>query len=132
MWWHRIFLLIFTFAIVLSLSISSQATDGLDIASNLAGQYKLEGTNPNGGQYQGTAEITENGETYQIRWKIGPNETYKGIGILQEDVLAVSFESGQVSGVVVYQIQEKPKLVGQWALMGDRKIQAETLTKQKP
>jgi hypothetical protein len=103
----------------------------LDIASDLTGQYRVEGTNPSGRQYQGTAEITENGETYQIRWNIGPNETYEGVGILQEDALAVSFQSGQVSGVVVYQIQEGPKFVGRWAVMGDRKIKTETLTKQE-
>lgn len=131
MFWKRLFLLILGFGLVFSLSISSQATDGLDMASDLTGQYRVEGTNPSGGQYEGTAEITENGETYQIRWNIGSNETYEGIGIVQEDVLAVSFQSEQVSGVVVYQIQEEPKFVGRWAVMGDRNIQTETLTKKE-
>ena len=96
---------------------------------HISGKYTVEGLNPDGGTYRGTAEIAKKGDTYTIDWLIGSAEKYKGIGIRQGDVLAVSYVSNAISGVVVYKI-EKGKLVGQWAIQGGNgKIQTETLTK---
>jgi hypothetical protein len=113
--------------LVLVLPVQAIAADKADIT----GKFTVEGTTPDGNAYQGTAEITKKGDTYQINWTIGVNETYEGVGILEGDTFAVSFSSGGVSGVVAYRVEKGPKLVGKWAVQGgDGKVQRETLTKQ--
>lgn len=110
---------------VAALSMGAAAQDPVDIT----GRYAVAGTNPDGGMYQGTAEISKRGATYRIRWVIGVSETYEGVGILEGDVLAVSFSSGTTSGVVLYRV-EKGKLTGRWAVLGGDAVYRETLTRQ--
>jgi hypothetical protein len=111
--------------LVAALAMAAVADDPVDIT----GRYAVVGTNPDGGTYQGTAEISKRGATYRIRWVIGVNETYEGVGILEGDVLAVSFSSGTTSGVVLYRV-EKAKLSGRWALLGSDAVHSETLNRQ--
>jgi len=96
---------------------------------NITGKYTVEGTNPEGGTYEGSAEITKKGDTYEVAWVIAGNEEYRGVGILQGNTLSVAYANNAVSGVVVYRIEKGPKLVGEWAILGGNgKIQKETLT----
>jgi hypothetical protein len=98
------------------------AADKVDIA----GKYACEGTNPAGKAYKGTVEITKVGDAYRLDWSLGGGaETYDGIGILEGDVLAVSWGAG----VVVYKV-EKGKLLGKWTTPDAKgKVFTETLTK---
>ena len=41
------------------------------------GNYRVQGTNPNGRTYLCTLTIERSGPLYQVRWKIG-KDTYKG------------------------------------------------------
>jgi hypothetical protein len=111
--------------LVAALSLAAAAQNPVDIA----GRYSVVGVNPDGGMYQGRAEISKRGATYRIRWVIGVSETYEGVGILEGDVLAVSFSSGTSSGVVVYRV-DKGKLLGRWALLGSDAVHSETLTRE--
>jgi hypothetical protein len=96
---------------------------------DIAGSYEAKGINPNGGTYEATVEIKKNGDTYTIKWDItGANETYEGIGILEGDVLSVSYKSGDATGVVAYKVS-KGKLDGKWS-PGDGKVYTETLKKK--
>jgi hypothetical protein len=93
--------------------------------TDIAGKYTCEGTNPQGQTYKGTVEITKVGDTYKLVWAIGNAETWDGVGILEGDVLAVSF----ASGVVVYKV-EKGKMTGKWTVKeANGKVFSETLTK---
>src|SRR5262245_14578059 len=86
-------------------------------APNIVGNYKCEGTNPDGQVYKGTVQIKKDGDAYAVTWAIGQGDNYKGIGILEGNVLAVSYYGG-ITGVVVYRVEKGGKLVGKWALVG--------------
>ncbi len=110
-------------------TVSQANTDDIDIT----GEYQVEGSYAQD-DYQGTAKITQKGETYQIKWIIEDGlQTYQGTSIRKDDVLAVSFKDEQRSGIAVYEIkegQQGPKLVGEWAFMGNMMLKKETLTKE--
>jgi hypothetical protein len=111
-------------SVVMVLAVASGcfAADKVDIA----GKWKCKGTNPNGKEYEGTVEITKDGDTYKVAWTLGGGaDNYDGVGILEGDVLAVSFGDG----VVVYKI-EKDKMSGKWTTPDSKgKVFTETLTK---
>src|SRR5262245_494504 len=109
-------------AVVLVLVGGGFAADKVDIA----GKWKCKGTNPEGKDYEGTVEITKDGDAYKVAWSLKDGaETSDGIGILKGDVFAVSFGEG----VVAYKV-EKDKLSGKWTLPESKgKVYTETLTK---
>src|SRR5262245_47398866 len=74
-------LMIGCLAIVALWSLPTAAVRGEEKV-DIEGNYEGKGTNPNGGTYEATVEIKKNGDTYAIKWDIGGNETYEGIGIL--------------------------------------------------
>jgi hypothetical protein len=93
---------------------------------DITGDYKCEGTNPEGKTYRGTVEITKKGDAYLLKWTLNAGDTYAGVGILEGDVLGVSYPGG----VIVYRVTKGGKLVGKWALAeGKGKAYAETLIK---
>lgn len=97
---------------------------------DITGRYKCEGASPGGQAYRGTVEISKKGDTYALKWAFGPGETYQGVGILEGNVLAVSYSGTGFTGVVVYKVEKGPKLVGRWAFAGGKgTVQTETLTK---
>lgn len=51
----------------------------------LEGEYRLTGTNPGSSDrtYGGTVEIRRSGESYRLRWKIGPEQSQDGQGPLE-------------------------------------------------
>jgi Caspase domain len=75
------------------------------------GNYRVQGTNPNGSTYQGTLTIERSGPLYQVRWKIG-KDTYEGQGTLNGSTLTVDW--GQPDPVI-YQVMNDGTLEGTWA-----------------
>ena len=99
-------------------------------AADITGTYSCAGKNPDGKGYSGKVEITKNGDTFRIKWTLVSTESYEGIGILANDVLAVAFSVDNKAGVVSYKV-EKGKLVGKWAVAdGKGTVYTETLTKE--
>jgi hypothetical protein len=98
----------------------------------LTGVYACEGNGPNNVSYHGTVEILRHESTYQVRWSISSAEEYLGIGVLNGDVLAVSYFGG-APGVVVYRVEQNaqgPRLVGQWTVVeAAGQVFVETLTR---
>ena len=81
------------------------------VSRELAGDYSVIGTNPNGSRYQGLVAITHEGrDRYSFRWVIG-KDTFRGQGTLVGKTLTV--EWGDVSPVV-YQVMENGTLDGLW------------------
>lgn len=78
--------------------------------NQLAGNYYLEGKNPDGTVYTGKVTINDKINHYEIIWKIG-NQTYYGAGILDEMIFRVQWERG----LVTYIIKEDGSLDGSWA-----------------
>jgi len=105
----------------------SLAFTATTFADDVVGTYKCEGGSGDT-KYSGTVTIAKKGDAYQVTWKLGGDENYKGIGVLQGDVLAVSYY-GSMSGVVAYKV-EGDKLTGKWTMVkGDGTVSTETLTK---
>jgi hypothetical protein len=89
-----------------------------------AGEYRVEGTNPGGGSaYRGTVSVTKTGETYGVVWEI-QGQRYVGTGIGNKDFLAVSYRSGNETGLALYG-EEAGGWVGIWAYQGGRNVGAE-------
>ena len=76
-----------------------------------AGNYRVQGTNPNGSAYQGTLTIERSGPLYLVRWKIG-KDTYEGQGTLNGSTLAIDW--GQPDPVI-YQVMNDGTLEVTWA-----------------
>ena len=97
---------------------------------DLAGVYRCEGVNPDGRTYRGVVEISKDDKTYRVRWTLGQGGTSVGVGMVQGDVLAVSYYTGQNVGLVMYRIDKGIQLTGEWAVLGaDGQLRPETLTK---
>jgi len=99
----------------------------------IVGNYAVKGTNPDGKEYKGTAEITKDGDAYYVKWTIG-KESHVGVGILDGDKLSVCWlvgEGGSGLGIVVYKVNKDGKLVGKWVAMGRKDLLEETLTPEK-
>lgn len=108
----------------LALAMTSPAT-----AADVSGRYTCEGDNGYGSKYTGTVTITKKDDTYRVVWKLGDKVTYFGLGIVQSDVLAVSYYDTKL-GVIAYKIESDSKLVGKRAMVkGDGTVSTETLTR---
>lgn len=71
-------------------------------AADPVGTYQIEGSNPGGqGKYKGTVLVTKTGETYSVVWVVGSTR-YVGTGIGNKDFLAVSYKSGNDTGLALY------------------------------
>lgn len=94
----RLLLAAFAAALLLLLPREGRADDPI------AGLYEVQGTNTAGGKYAGVAQITANGETYEIVWKIG-STGYRGLGVATSTGLAFAFSGAGFTGanVVLYE-----------------------------
>lgn len=111
-------------------------TEELEGAVGLQGSYRIVRSTVPGqkGGYSGTVNITPNGDTYVLEWKLNSGENYKGVGIRQGDVLAVGWSVGakagqQAASVATY----RPKgagLEGVWGMPGLKRLGSETLAKE--
>jgi hypothetical protein len=118
---NRLFLLA-GLILAMVLPLDAQGTDP-------SGNYRCDGTSPDGAAYRALVQIARNGDTYLLRW-VTPNGVASiGIGVVKENTLSVAF-FGVSAGVVVYQLDGNKPLTGQWTdLQGDGQIYKETLTK---
>jgi hypothetical protein len=100
-------------------------------ARDLHGTYDSEGTDLDGRRYRGTVVIAKHGDVYYLQWKFAARLSALGIGIVTNDMLAVSYY-GRSLGVAVYEI-DGSRLVGRWAESGSggstATIFSETLTR---
>jgi len=88
------------------------------------GEYTVKGTNPgNGGSYSGTVTVEKTGQTYKVVWTIGSTR-YIGTGIGNKDFIAVSYRSGNSSGLALYGAKGD-NWDGVWAYSGSKQIGTE-------
>jgi hypothetical protein len=69
-------------------------------AADPLGTYDVQGTSPDGSKYTGTATVTQTGQTYKVIWLIG-SDKYTGTAIGNKEFLAVSYTSGNESGLAL-------------------------------
>lgn len=98
---------------------SNSASNPATPAADIAGNYSVVGSNPNGSPYKGELAVIKHGDVYQFRWNAG--RQYDGIGVPNGSVVAVAFtegSNGQGCGVVSYQILSGGTLDGRWGYWG--------------
>ena len=101
-------------------------------AGDLAGHYRIEGTNPDGrGMYRGQAVVTHTGAAYQVTWQIGTTR-YIGTGIQQAGVFSVMFQPERAPpGIAAYEVGVDGILTGTWTTLGGKMLGTETWTIDK-
>lgn len=85
------------------------------------GRYWVRGTNPNGSTYSGEVRVTRTGDTYRVVWDIG-RQTYTGTGIGDDDFIAVSYRTGNQTGIALYGRKSGGRWEGVWTYAGGRDI----------
>lgn len=109
------------------------------------GTYKVQGSNPDGTTYTGLVQVTRNGETYNVVWKIGDTE-FVGTGLgakfigekfqmgpasAEDSALSVGYISGRSFGMAMYFKQPDETWLGVWTFGGSDKSAPEVWTPAK-
>ncbi|HXF29010.1 MAG TPA: hypothetical protein VN457_04110 [Chlamydiales bacterium] len=109
-------------AVLSSLFLLSTSAAYCDATVSLkTGTYDLKGNGDGSEQmaYGGKVYISPMGKNYKVNWAVGQsgNQTHYGIGILEQNVLSVSFYAprGYFTGTVAYLVNPDGTLVGKWA-----------------
>lgn len=109
----------------LILAITAAAT-----AQDIGGFYDVTGTNLDGSQYAGTAEIAGLSETTcAIEWTTGET-TSSGICMRNGIAFAAAHSQNDALGLLIYEIQQDGSMIGYWTLAGQDGAGTETLTPQ--
>jgi hypothetical protein len=88
------------------------------------GEYVVEGTDAaNGNAYSATVTVERTGDTYRVTWLVGSTR-YDGTGIGDKNFLAVSYRSGNVTGLALYGAKGDG-WEGIWAYAGGRRLGTE-------
>jgi hypothetical protein len=93
--------------------------------SDLAGDYNVTGTNPNGSAYKAELSINPKAGGYKFAWS---NNT-SGFGIKQGDTVSVGI-GGSRCAFVAYEIKPDGMLDGAWGGYGSDKTGTEKATKK--
>ena len=98
-------------------------------AADPVGTYDVEGANPGGGgQYHGTVTVEKTGETYRVVWIVGSTR-YVGTGIGNKEFIAVSYRSGNDTGLALYGA-DGGHWTGIWTYAGGRQVGPEAWKRQ--
>lgn len=98
-------------------------------AADPVGKYDVAGANPGGGdKYHGTVTVEKTGDTYRVVWVVGGTR-YIGTGIGNKDFLAVSYRSGNDTGLALYG-SDGGNWAGIWTYAGGREVGPEMWKRQ--
>jgi hypothetical protein len=87
-------------------------------AQNIGGRYRIEGTNPNGSRYAGTAVVTLTSDTTcRIVWDTGG--TSNGICMRNGDTFAAGYVLQGKPGLVIYRLSGDGSMRGIWTIAGE-------------
>ena len=93
---------------------------------HLASHYSASGTNPDGSQYTGAADVNVISDTtFSIIWKI-EGERYEGFGMRLNDSLAATYMINGEPGLIIYKVDGNG-LTGAWAIRGHDGVGTEHL-----
>lgn len=99
------------------------------LAADPVGKYDVEGANPGGnGKYRGTVTVEKTGDTYRVVWVVSGTR-YIGTGIGNKDFLAVSYRSGNDTGLALYG-SDGGNWSGIWTYAGGREVGPEIWKRQ--
>ena len=101
----------------------------LAFAGDPVGRYSVVGSNPgNKGRYSGTVTVERTGETFRVTWDIG-SQTFVGTGIGSDKGFAVSYRSGNQTGLAIYGAKGD-NWEGVWTYTGGQDIGGEAWTRR--
>jgi hypothetical protein len=102
---------------------------GPALAQDIGGNYTVEGKNPDGSTYSGTATIEgTTGGNCAINWSIGNGQASQAFCMRQNNVLSGAYILGDAIGIVVYQLGNGGELEGTWSIAGKEGVGVERLT----
>ncbi|HEV7264657.1 MAG TPA: hypothetical protein VGN83_07055 [Falsiroseomonas sp.] len=82
------------------------------------GLYDVTGTNLDGTEYTGIAQIRAVGmNSFLIRWRTG-NEVVDGMGMASGRTVAVTYGAAQRPGIGIYTINPDGSMDGEWTIVG--------------
>jgi hypothetical protein len=90
------------------LALHARAADAP--AGAIEGDYKADGTNPNGSKYAGTVRISRKGGELVVDWQI-QDKSYQGHGALDGNLLTIDWGAATP---VVYAVADDGRLYGLW------------------
>ena len=94
------------------------------LAGDPAGSYSVRGSNPgNGNRYSGSVDVEKTGDTYRVTWDIG-GQTYVGTAIANSSGIAVTYRSGNTTGLAIYSAKGDD-WEGAWTYAGGKQIGGE-------
>lgn len=100
----------------------------LPAAAQMTGQYRVEGRNPDGSTYGGTASVEKTGDTYRVTWNIG-GQRFTGTGIGSPEAIAIGYRSGSDTGIALLG-KEGGDYIVVWAYLNGRQLGGEKWTRQ--
>lgn len=115
----------------IAFSLASPSSTTAAEAAPLVGTYECQGVEPDGTPYRGLVQIVGNAGLYDVIWIFSSGQQYRGFGVVNGDVLAVSYFTSR-PGVAAYKIEAAGKgqtLTGQWTVAGAGEMFRETLTR---
>jgi hypothetical protein len=117
-----------TLVLLVVAAFGAPLTNSAQTAPPITGVYAAEGTNSDGRGYRALVLIREHEDAFRVQWLFPSRRAVAGLGILNGDVLAVSY-FGSTPGIVAYEI-EGDRLVGRWTVVGaGGELWTETLTR---
>jgi hypothetical protein len=108
-------------AIAILVSAAALVCSAAAFAADPVGNYAVEGSNAGGGgSYTGTVTVQKTGDTYRVVWDVGGTR-YIGTGIGDRSFLAVSYKSGNNTGLALYGA-DGGNWKGIWTYAGGRQV----------
>jgi hypothetical protein len=93
------------------------------------GKYEVTGTNPGGkSTYTGQVTVERTGDTYRVVWNVGGTR-YVGTGIGNKEFIAVSYRSGDQTGLALY-AEDGDGWGGVWTYAGGKQMGTEKWERQ--
>jgi hypothetical protein len=116
-------------ALSAAISLVLVLTAGAALA-NPVGRYDVSGTNPGGGsKYSGEVSVESTGDTYRVVWNVA-GQRYVGTGIGDKNFIAVSYRSGDQTGLALYAEEGDGTWVGVWTYAGGKQMGTERWERQ--
>jgi hypothetical protein len=98
-------------------------------AADPVGHYTIQGGNMGAnGTYSGTVDVSRTGDTFHVIWMIG-GTTYVGTAIGNDEFLAITYRSGDDTGIALYSAKGND-WEGIWTYAGGTALSTEDWTRQ--
>jgi hypothetical protein len=90
---------------------TAESEDAAPESIDLAGVYRVEGTNPSGSKYRGMVALAQDGDEFNLTWWIG-KDMFQGSGHFAGKMLVIEWGD---KTPVIYSFGENGALDGEWA-----------------